>query len=127
MPRPHYSYDLMTHWTHLDSINIIIIVTVSICKLKNILYIFVVTNFFFLYIYIFSQNFGRVSFIFFRYQVIDSIISQPVTSITIFVPSFGHQKTQAYFNISILFSIEHYNKTNKFLTCIVSLYIYNQP
>jgi hypothetical protein len=44
------------------------------------------------YIYIYIINFDRVFSVFFRYQVIDSIIYQPVISIIIFVLSFGLSK-----------------------------------
>ena len=79
-------------------------VTISTCKLK-IYDVYIRSYQIFLDINIlFSWNFGRVSFVFFRYQVIDSIISQPVTSITIFVPSLRLPKLK-HISISQIYFI----------------------
>jgi len=72
--------------------------TASTVNSKYMIYIRSYNLYIYIYIYIqFSWNFSRVSFVFFRYQVIDSIICQPVTSITIFVPLFGLQKNSRIF------------------------------
>ena len=102
-------------------------ITVSNCKLKYMIYI----RSYQLYIYFlkFRQSFLCIIQISsYRLNYFSTCnINHNIR------PIIWTLKTQAYFNISILFYIEHYNKANKFLTCIVSFFfsicaqIYIQP